>query len=861
MLIRNLIFCSLVLVLQPIKNFAQYECGAASVDSAEYRYQIGRFYECIDAVNKCINERPGYKPEQKTHAYYLLAKCYLAIDSVNKADSVMYELLMRQQNFEPDLNDPQRLRDRAVAFRLNLVSSVSKQNEDLRIAPATIIVVTQQEMLQRGYNDIIDVLKDMPGFDILTYYGQLYANIFQRGLRTSNTEKTLLLVDGIEENDLWSNFADISQQYPITSIKKVEVIYGPASTMYGPNAFCGVINIITKEPSDYIQNKKLFGVHANTGIGSYGTKYIDASMGYRNGAFSFSVTGRMHESDRPDLSSQTLWDYDASIYDNDSIYQYQRSLSVYDYKNQYLKQNNMPFNSQYYKVYYDVLTDSSYIRLSEKGMQEAIRLNKLLYESFGKTSDYLGFINPTQSYYVSAKINISDLSLGFTSWGKTEGIGTSYTDYIVSVNASHWRPAHHYAWLKYNKRINEKLLFTTFLNYRIHTIRNGSKITTAKDYSPVGGLELKDLVNGVAAYWLTTYYYEQSEQFRSEFKLLYNQSKYFSLISGIELRNSQLQGYYLTDTGSAVPQVYGNYPYSPGGNEYNVNDIGIYSQGTFLTKTGFRFTVGARMDYNQIRRGDGLGYSLSPRFVAEYIKKGWVFKAIVSKGIQNVSNYTKFNTVNITPNPSLTSESIYNYEISAGNKFSNSISADANIYYSIITDLVRPVAINSAQLQNENIGEVQVKGLETNFYYQSSNKKWQVSANYSYAHSIVKKDIDTSGKVARLNTKAGPIAPHKINAVVNYSFLKYFNINLRANYSSKRTLGAMPNLKNFNSYALVNVVLGVQHIIKGGTLQFICNNVFNNLYYVPGLRVEPILAPDKILQMGRNYAIKINYEF
>jgi hypothetical protein len=136
------------------------------------------------------------------------------------------------------------------------------------------------------------------------------------------------------------------------------------------------------------------------------------------------------------------------------------------------------------------------------------------------------------------------------------------------------------------------LLFTAFANYRIHTIKDGSKITTKKDYTSTGGLELKDLVAGVPASWLTTYYYEQSEQFRSEFKLLYTPNKYFYLNSGVELRNSQLQGYYLTSTTSSTPQNDGTTPSTTGGNQYNVNDIGIYSQGNYRTKFGLGITLG-----------------------------------------------------------------------------------------------------------------------------------------------------------------------------------------------------------------------------------------------------------------------------
>src|SRR5205085_2163990 len=212
-----------------------------------------------------------------------------------------------------DLRDPERFRNRVDFIKSNIISSVSKHNEDIRLAPATTTVITQEEILQRGYTDLIDILKDIPGFDISIYYGQLYANVYQRGFRTDNSEKFLLLFDGVEENDLWSNFADISQQYPLTNIKRVEVIYGPASTMYGPNAYSGVINVITKEPEDYIKEKRSFGVQANAGIGSYNTKYLDASAAFKKGIFSFSATGRLYYSDRPDLSGDQQWDFNPNV--------------------------------------------------------------------------------------------------------------------------------------------------------------------------------------------------------------------------------------------------------------------------------------------------------------------------------------------------------------------------------------------------------------------------------------------------------------------------------------------------------------------------------------------------------------------
>jgi outer membrane receptor for ferrienterochelin and colicins len=855
---------SMVLVFGFIGNasYAQdYSCGNISIDSAEQRYDLGRFEECMDGLNKCLQVKKAFNADQKIQAYHILAKCYLAVDSISGADSVIEELLLLKDNFETDPKDPDRFISRVAFIRSSIISSVSKRNEDMRLAPATTAVITAEEILQRGYTDLIDVLKDLPGFDISVYYGQLYANVYQRGLRTNNTDKTLLLVDGVEENDLWSNFADISQQYPVTNIKRIEVIYGPASTMYGPTAFSGVINIITKEPADYLKSKASFGINANTGISAYDTRYVDISSAYKKGAFSFNVTGRFYHSDRPDLSSQSLWDYDPNDYeDSIPLYGYRNLLSIGSNAKEYLIDNGLPSRSPFYRV----SSDTSRIVLTEAGAAEAVRLNQMLYDQHEGKFDYTAFNNSARSSYINARINIADFSLGFVSWNKNEGNGTTFTDYIASVSGSRWLTNHNYAYFKYSKRINEKLLFTSFINYRIHAIKNGSKITTKKEYSALGGLELKDLVNGIPASWQTTYYYEQSEQFRAEFKLLYKLGKNFYLNSGVELRNSQLQGYYLTSATSSVPQNDGTYPASPGGNQYNVNDIGVYSQGNYRTKNGIGFTLGARLDYNQIRRDAGLGYHLSPRFVIDYALKEWVFKAIVSHGIENVSNYTKFDDVNIAPNPALKAETIYNYEFSASKKISDLFMADIDFYYSSIRNVVSAVVLNRV-LQNQNIGEFKIKGIQSNFYYKSPGKKWQASLNYTFTDPLQTKSVDSADNVVDIDLRVPDIAAHKLNAVINCIFLKNFNINFRGNYLSAKKNGlnttAPANKLSFPGYFVGNATLSVQNYIKGATLQLGCNNIFNNTYFSPGIRTAGgVRVPNAILQIGRNFFLKINYE-
>jgi hypothetical protein len=60
----------------------------------------------------------------------------------------------------------------------------------------------------------------------------------------------------------------------------VEVIYGRVNHVW-INAFVGVINIITKEPEDIIQQNKTIGIHANVGVGSFNSRYADVTVAYK----------------------------------------------------------------------------------------------------------------------------------------------------------------------------------------------------------------------------------------------------------------------------------------------------------------------------------------------------------------------------------------------------------------------------------------------------------------------------------------------------------------------------------------------------------------------------------------------------
>src|SRR5690606_22783245 len=121
-------------------------------------------------------------------------------------------------------------------------------------APASITVITREDLAQRPYMTLLDSVRDVEGVDIgepRDKTGQ--GTISMRGM---GSDYTLILVDGKRQNnhgDIYpNNFGGNQFNHipPLDAIERIEVIRGPASTLYGADAMGGVINIITKKVTD-----------------------------------------------------------------------------------------------------------------------------------------------------------------------------------------------------------------------------------------------------------------------------------------------------------------------------------------------------------------------------------------------------------------------------------------------------------------------------------------------------------------------------------------------------------------------------------------------------------------------------------
>lgn len=87
------------------------------------------------------------------------------------------------------------------------VVTASRTKENLMDVPATTMVITEQDFKNRGYTSLDDIFRDLPGFDYIGQQGTDNAVLYQRGYRTPFTSRTLLMINGVIENDLWAQVA------------------------------------------------------------------------------------------------------------------------------------------------------------------------------------------------------------------------------------------------------------------------------------------------------------------------------------------------------------------------------------------------------------------------------------------------------------------------------------------------------------------------------------------------------------------------------------------------------------------------------------------------------------------------------
>ncbi len=195
-----------------------------------------------------------------------------------------------------------------------IVVTASGISQRLVDAPASISIVSSVELQKRPYITLIDAVRELEGVDV----GETSDKTGQRtiSMRGMGSDYTLLLIDGKRQNnhgDIYpNNFGgnQFNHVPPLDSIERIEVIRGPASTLYGADALGGVINIITKKSAQTwsgsftaghsFQENDEFGTDTTYDVSVFGPLYEDV--------LSIALRGSWYERDASQPEYELIYD-------------------------------------------------------------------------------------------------------------------------------------------------------------------------------------------------------------------------------------------------------------------------------------------------------------------------------------------------------------------------------------------------------------------------------------------------------------------------------------------------------------------------------------------------------------------------
>jgi iron complex outermembrane receptor protein len=182
------------------------------------------------------------------------------------------------------LQTEQQLQEELVFLREETVVTANWREQPISEAPSNVYVISAEDIRQSGATDLPTLLRRVPGLSVIEMSGGDF-NVSARGDNQQRANRMLLLIDGR------SSYVDAQGLVPwktlpvsFLEIKQIEVLKGPASVIYGFNAFDGVINIITKDPRD------MKGTTLQAGAGEYGTVRTAAIHGGTAGDLGYRLS-------------------------------------------------------------------------------------------------------------------------------------------------------------------------------------------------------------------------------------------------------------------------------------------------------------------------------------------------------------------------------------------------------------------------------------------------------------------------------------------------------------------------------------------------------------------------------------------
>ena len=293
---------------------------------AEDAYRIGRIEQARDLLLQNLSTFQG---NSRQNALHLIALTYMDEYDIPKTEQYVTLLLQQNPYYSPSSQDPATFVEIVNNIKAGMtptITTASSQAESLAEVPVPTTLITAEMIQTSGARNLQEVLAAyVPGMHLIDCNDDI--NIAMRGIYSNTQEKILIMLNGHRLNSYATNAAAPDFSISLEKVKQIEVLRGPASSLYGGVALTGVVNIITKQGVDVdgLQAKVSAGNHGQVKVDAiFGKRYFDIDLlvwgsGYRNSGErygdEFVRLGRIGNHPNYDFGLQLGWKGFQFMYD------------------------------------------------------------------------------------------------------------------------------------------------------------------------------------------------------------------------------------------------------------------------------------------------------------------------------------------------------------------------------------------------------------------------------------------------------------------------------------------------------------------------------------------------------------------
>ena len=698
--------------------------------------------------------------------------------------------------------------------------TASRIQQTSRLTPAKVVVITAEEIRQRGYQDLEETLHDLAGFDFEKGMGVHWSQIYMRGERSANSDRFIFLWDGVVQNDIWAQVTWFERQFPLTNIERIEIMYGPASLLYGSNAMSGIINVITKKES------RAQGIQVDLRQGSFATRMVEINGAHTMGDWRFMMNARGLRSQERDLSDEYWTDRNGR-------------RRYYGLRADYLDFASLAANSS---------VDRAGRSHSEFEGDPQSGIGQLWVQKNGLWEPFSGrFGRESKHWFVEAGAGYRGWNLRVGSWYK-ENSEDAWTTPQSLLGAS-WNAGASFLSLTHDGRLGE--LWSSHVQVLARTT-SLEPSTEEPDFArtiPWDPNENAPLPK-VKAFGPFIDYKLFNREYRASAHLDFRQSDTSAVLGAEFVAATVFENYY---TRIRDDQPWSDKP------QHAERNLAVFGNGQWNLGECWSLAGGLRLDHNWEAGGSGgFGNLLTSRVAAIYLPNSAnTLKLIYGEAYQAPQPFKKYSTNPSRPlaSPNLLPEKLnsfeFLYEFFPVFNSKNSLS----LYRNRVSNKIDLVSIPEGN-RFVNRGSLLIRGgeFESRYFMDSDNSIFlNLTANSA--------QDDATGR------DTGGIAPFQGNLGTDLLFRERLGVSFRIHYVAARKTAAWDSTsyltaETVDPYLTCDLALHWRNLLPGFDLRLSLYNLTNVHYYDPGPRsADGQYYNGAILQQPFRGTLGVSYRF